>query len=39
MTELAKFEFNTDKNQYFYSAYYHQATNMLYISFDRGLIK
>ena len=39
MTELAQFEFINDKSQYFYSAYYHQANNMLYLCFDRGLIK
>jgi hypothetical protein len=39
MTELAQFEFINDKSQYFYSAYYHQANNMLYVCFDRGLIK
>jgi hypothetical protein len=39
MTEVAKFEFIKDNNQYFYSAYYHEPNGMLYLCFDRGLIK
>lgn len=39
MTELAQFDFIEEKNQYFYSAYYHASNNMLYLCFDRGLVK
>lgn len=39
MKELAQFSFIQNQDQYFFSAYYHTHTNMLYICYDRGFIK
>ena len=39
MAELITFSHIQDQDQYFYSAYFHDKTNILYICYDRGYIK